>query len=235
MEMHQLQYFVKAAELGGFTRAAEACFVSQPTLSQAVAKLEHELEQPLFERLGRRIQLTEAGHMLLERAQKILSLVEEARQAISHSDDEGRLIIGAIPTIAPYLLPPVLTRFAKQYPKARVELQEDVTAKLLRKCLEAEIDLAVMALPVDQPRLTVQPLYEEELLLVMPKGHALAERKSVSLADLEPHPLVLLNDAHCLSEQITAYCRRKQVGAIGTERVEQLATVVEVVALGHGV
>ena len=235
MEMQQLHYFVKAAELGGFTRAAEACFVSQPTLSQAIAKLEQELEQPLFERLGRRIQLTEAGRLLLERAQRILSLVDDARQAIANCDEEGKLIVGAIPTIAPYLVPAVLTSFAGAFPKARVILQEHVTASLLRKCLAAEIDLAVMALPVAEPRLEVLPLFEEELLLAMPKGHPLEKRRNVTLSDLEAYPMVLLNDGHCLSEQITAYCRRKHLQPVGTERVEQLATVQELVALGHGI
>src|SRR5687767_213130 len=112
MELNQLRYFAKVAELGNFTRAAEACHVSQPSLSQQIAKLEYELGHPLFERLGRGVRLTDAGRQFRDRAVAILGLVAEARTGIADEPDAGRVVVGAIPTIAPYFLPAVLTRFA---------------------------------------------------------------------------------------------------------------------------
>ena len=117
MEMHQLRYFAKVADLGNVTRAAEACFVSQPSLSQQLAKLERELGQPLFERLGRGVRLTEAGRLFKRYCDQILSLTEDARTRVADDPDSGRIVLAAIPTVAPYFLPGVLTRFAKLAPR----------------------------------------------------------------------------------------------------------------------
>lgn len=235
MEMHQLRYFAKVAELGNVTRAAEACFVSQPSLSQQLAKLEHELGQPLFERLGRGVRLTEAGRLFKQYCDQILSLTEDARTRVSDDPDSGQLVVAAIPTIAPYFLPRVLSRFAREVPKARVEIREDTTSVLLRQLGEGEIDLAIVALPIQGDQIVTEALFTEELVLVMPANHALAGRRRITLADLASEPFVVLNEAHCLTGSILSFCTTHVMAPFVTARSHQLLTVLELVRLGQGI
>ncbi len=235
MEMHQLQYFVRVAEAGNFTRAAEACFVSQPSLSQAVLKLEKELGQPLFQRLGRRVRLTDAGRILLDRAQQILALVEDARARIGDSSDAGRIVLAAIPTIAPYFLPQLLKQFVQHHSGASIDVHEEVTQSAIKRLLSGELDVAILALPIDEIQLQVEKLCDEELWLVLPSGHPLAEKKRVTVRDVEDEPFVLLNEAHCLSDQVLSFCRRRSFQPVATGRTNQLATVQELVSLGQGI
>src|SRR5258708_5069693 len=158
MEMHQLRYFVAVAHASSFSRAAEACFVSQPSLSQQIAKLEAELGHRLLDRLGRRVQLTDAGRQLLDSAQAILATVEDAKRRLK---DDGtlagcRLLLGAIPTIAPYLLPTILQRFDKRHPGVEMTIHEDVTHNLIAAVISGELDLAVVALPIEDDRLAFE-------------------------------------------------------------------------------
>lgn len=235
MEMHQLQYFVRVAEAGNFTRAAEASFVSQPSLSQAVLKLEKELGQPLFQRLGRKVRLTEAGQILLVRAQQILALVEDARARVGDSGNTGRIALAAIPTIAPYFLPKLLKKFTRRRPAATIDVHEDVTQTAIKRLLAGELDVAILALPIDEDQLHVERLCEEALWLVLPPEHALAQKKRVTLRDVQAEPFILLNEAHCLSGQVLSFCHRRSFQPITTGRTNQLATVQELVSLGHGV
>src|SRR6516165_11523293 len=154
MEMHQLRYFVAIARTGSFSRAAEQCFVSQPSLSQQIQKLEKSLGQRLFDRLGRRAALTDAGRLLLERAEVILETVDDTERQLRDADDQqgGRLAVGAIPTIAPYLLPLVVPRFLKRYPQVELTIQEDVTQHLLATVVAGDLDLALLALPINDDR-----------------------------------------------------------------------------------
>jgi LysR family hydrogen peroxide-inducible transcriptional activator len=235
MELHQLRYFAKVAELGNFTRAAEACHVSQPSLSQQIAKLEYELGRPLFERLGRGVRLTEAGHQFRRRALAILDLVDEARTGIADEPDAGRVVVGAIPTIAPYFLPAVLTRFAADCPRARVEVVEETTANLLRLLHDGTVDVGVLALPVKDDTLQTEPLFDEELLAVLPAGHPLADRDRVEIGDLADESFVLLHEAHCLTPTALRYCTQRECMPVVVAETHQLATVQELVRLGHGV
>ena len=134
MELHQLRYFVAVAQAGNFSRAAERCHVSQPSLSQQILKLERQLGQPLFSRLGRRAVLTDAGRLLLDRAMTILANVDDAERRLRTSDPlhGGRLAIGAIPTIAPFVLPPTLQAFIKRCPEVELIVREDVTSQLIQ-------------------------------------------------------------------------------------------------------
>ena len=125
MEMQQLRYFAKAAELGNFSRAAEACFVSQPSLSQQIIKLEQELGQPLFERLGRKVRLTDAGVLLKERVDQVLALLDDAKARITDDPDSGKLALSAIPSIAPYCLPGVLEAFRREAPQVQARMWKD--------------------------------------------------------------------------------------------------------------
>lgn len=235
MEMHQLRYFAKVAELGHFTRAAEACGVSQPSLSQAVAKLEADLGTPLFERLGRGVRLTQAGEKLRDRAQHILRLVDDARASVTDTPDAGRVVVAAIPTVAPYLLPQVLIRFADECPAAEVEVIEETTERGIGRTVAGEADLLVAALPLRHDDLHVEPLLTEELLAVLPSAHPLAAKPRVTLKELTAERFVLLNEAHCLTDTALAFCTRRHAAPLVTSRIHQLATVLELVKLGHGV
>ncbi len=235
MEMHQLRYFAKVADLGNVTRAAEACHVSQPSLSQQIAKLERELGQPLFERLGRGVRLTEAGKLFKRYSDQILSLTEDARTRVSDEPDSGRITLAAIPTVAPYYLPGVLTRFAKGCPKARVEIVEETTNNILRLLAEGDIDLAIVALPIQAEHVHTRALFTEELFAVLPSRHPLAAKSKVSLKDLVLEPFVVLNEAHCLTGNTMSFCARHSASPLVTAKSHQLLTVLELVRLGQGV
>ncbi|MBX7185297.1 MAG: LysR family transcriptional regulator [Vicinamibacteria bacterium] len=235
MEMHQLRYFAKVADLGNVTRAAEACHVSQPSLSQQIAKLERELGQPLFERLGRGVRLTEAGRMFKRYSDQILSLTEDARTRVSDEPDSGRITVAAIPTIAPYYLPGILTRFGKECPRARVEIVEETTGNILRLLAEGDVDLAILALPIQAEHVHTRTLFTEELLAVVPADHPLAKKPRVGLKDLVLEPFVVLNEAHCLTGATMSFCARHSASPLVTAKSHQLLTVLELVRLGQGV
>ena len=235
MEIHQLRYFIKVADLGGFTRAAAACFVAQPSLSQQIIKLEAELGLPLFERLVRRVILTDAGRRLLPIAAQILRLVDEARSQVEGDSEAGRVAVAGPPTVVPYFLTGVLKTFAYDYPRAQVELVEDVTSTIIRKIIDCDVDLAVLPLPIEGGDFEVEPLFEEELFLLLPIGHRLAGRSRITIDQIQGEPFILLNDAHCLTGNALGFCRQKRFQPIITSRVNQLATIQELVSLGQGI
>jgi LysR family hydrogen peroxide-inducible transcriptional activator len=235
MELFQLRYFLKAAEREGFTRAAEELGVSQPALSRAIGNLEAELGQPLFERQGRRVALTDAGRLLQSRAQQVVALLEDAKNEITDDGESGRLRIAAIPTIAPYFLPGVLREFSRDHPRASVLIQEDVTENALRKCAQGEVDAVILALPVPARNMEVEELFEEELILVLPAEHPLARKRTILLKDIEPYPFVLLDEAHCLTDSIVSFCRQASFHPVAVDRTNQLTMVQELVALDHGI
>lgn len=234
MELHRLRYFVAVAETGSFTRAAEREGVTQPSLSQQVLELEKQFDTRLFDRLGRRVVLTAAGEQFLPHAQAVLSAVADAERAV-RGGTGGELRAGAIPTVAPYLLPTVARRFLKVHP-ARLRLLEDRTERLLDALLAGELDVGIMALPVRDDRLHVEKLFAEPLLVAMPAEHRLAERESVKLKDLANEPFLLLDDLHCFGDQVLSLCR----GGGGFEprvacKGEQIGTLLGLVAGGMGV
>lgn len=235
MELDQLRYFLKVAERGNFTRAAEDLSISQPALSRSIQKLEDELGQPVFERKTRLVSLTEAGTLLQSRAQQVLSILEDTKAEITDDGESGRVRVGAIPTIAPYFLPKILQQFSEEFPKATLIVQENTTDVLLKSCTQGEIDLAILALPVPAKYLEVEELFEEELLLVLPPDHPLVEKEKIRLSDVEPYPFVLLEEAHCLSDNIISFCRQRAFAPVAVERTSQLTMVQELVSLSHGV
>lgn len=235
MEMDQLRNFLSVAELGNFTRAAESIGLSQPALSRSIQRLEEELGQPVFERKSRSVALTDAGTLLRSRAQQVITLIEDAKSEICDDGKSGRIRLGAIPTIAPFFLPERLREFSKRYPEASIVVQEETTEKLLKRCTDGELDLAVLALPLPAKYLEMETLFEEELLLVLPPDHTLAGKKQIRVADVQPYPFVLLDEAHCLSDHIVSFCRQRSFHPVSVERTSQLAMVQELVALDHGV
>ncbi len=235
MEIDQLRYFLKVAERQNFTRAGEELAITQPALSRAVAKLEKEIGQPIFERQTRKVTLTDAGRLLQARAEQIVALVEDTLAEITDDGESGNVRVGAIPTIAPYFLPAILSDFRDRHPRANVMVYEETTDKLLLRCQQGEIDVAILAAPIDRQHLEVEPLFKEELLLVMSADNRLAEKKQIAVADIQGHAFVLLDETHCLSETIISFCRQRSFQPVTVEHTSQLATVEELVALGHGV
>ena len=237
MEMHQLRYFVAVARAENFSRAAEQCHVSQPSLSQQIQKLEDELGERLFERLQRSVRLTTAGQVFLPRAIRILEEVEAAKREASDAKASlcGTLTIGVLPTIAPYLLPVALTAFVKAYPGVEVVVHEDTTARLLRLAHAFEIDFAFASEPINDDRVEIQELFVEELLLALPPRHPLAKKSSVRAADLEKEPLLVMKEGHCLGDQVLRFCERRDVQANISFRSAQLETIQSLVRAGLGI
>src|SRR5256885_5546801 len=169
MQIHQLRYFCAVARTGSFTRAAQHEHVAQPSLSQQIRKLEDELDTKLFDRLGREVRLTQLGEAFLPRAEGILRQLDESKLEIQEmaGAEQGKLDIGAIPTIAPYFLPPHLTSFARKFPRVQISVVEEVTAELLNLVNRGAIDLALLALPLPATQCVCRELFRERLFVVV--------------------------------------------------------------------
>ena len=235
LNFDQLHAFVTAARFGNFTSAAAELKVSQSTLSRAVQKLEHQIGQPLFERKPREVTLTETGERFLPRARQILDLIDVTYAELAESNKTGRVRLGVIPTIAPFFLPTILQSFSEKYPHISVRVQEDTTTNLPQRCDHGDIDFAILALPVTTKYLEITPLFDEELVVVVPVGHSLEKWEALKLKDTEAFPFVMLSEKHCLSDQISSFCRSRSVQPVSIEETAQLATVQELVSLGHGI
>jgi LysR family hydrogen peroxide-inducible transcriptional activator len=236
MELHQLRYVVAVAETGNFTRASERCHITQPSLSQQIINLEREVGHKLFHRLGRKAVLTESGATFLERARRILFEVENAAKELSDSPGLGRRItVGAIPTVAPYLLPPLLARSREKYPNLEIHVREDFRTFLVRGVVEGELDLAITSLPVKDARISIETLLTEPLLLVVGKGHRLAQRPHVSASDLASETFVMLGASSSLAADVQRFCGDHNFEPRIGYRCSQVATVKALVALGVGI
>ena len=237
MEMHQLRYVVAVARAGNFSRAAEQCHLSQPSLSQQILKLEEELGERLFDRMKREAKLTPHGEAFLPRALRILEEVDLAKREACDAQGllRGRLIVGVLPTIAPYLLPELLAVFAKKFPGVEIVVQEDTTAQLLKLAHACEIDFALASRPIQDVRMEVKDLFTEELRLAVPHGHRLTRKRSVSLADLEREPFIVMKEGHCLGDQVLNFCERRDLKPKIMFRSAQLETIQALVYSGVGI
>lgn len=238
MELHQLRYFLAVSETGSFTRAAERCHVAQPSLSQQIKKLEGDLGCRLFDRQARRVVLSEAGHALLPRARRILAEVNAVDNAIKQdvASGSGPLLVGAIPTMAPYLLPRLLNRFMRKHPKCELTMREDFTERLVEALVDNELDFAVLSTPIEHPALHLDVLGRERLLLTAAKDYKLpAAAKRLSIRDLREQPAVVLHEMHCLGHQIESFCSTRRVTRRIVCRTTQLETVLRLVGLGLGI
>ena len=234
-ELQSLEQFVVLARTRNFTKAAAELNLSQSALSRAIQKLEEQLGSPLFDRKPREVMLTDLGELMMERAKAILKLMDDTFAEIAEASRRGRIRLGAIPTIAPYLLPSLLSSFAKKHPDISVMVQEDTTDMLIKSCSIGEIELAIVALPIIAKDLEVEALFSEQLQLVLPVGHPLAKQKTVKVEAVDQYPFVMLNEAHCLAENIATFCRGQSIQPVTVERTSQLTTVQELVSLDHGV
>ncbi|MGY0558134.1 LysR substrate-binding domain-containing protein [Lysobacter sp. A421] len=236
MNLRDLKYLVALAEHRHFGRAAAASFVSQPTLSTQIRKLEEELGVVLFERAPRKVMLTPIGREIVERARKALANVEQMTQIARHSQDPeaGSIRLGMFPTLGPYLLPHVLPSLRERFPRLELLLVEEKTDALLARLHEGRLDAALLALPVHDEQLHVQPLFDEPFLLAVPRGHPLAARKSLAISDLDHVPLLLLEEGHCLRDQALDVCRMAGAGERDGFRATSLETLRQMVAAGVG-
>jgi LysR family hydrogen peroxide-inducible transcriptional activator len=225
MNIRALQYFVKLAELKHFSQAAEACFVSQPTLSTQIRKLEEELGVSLVERAPRKIMLTPIGEDIAHRARHILRDIAQLKDAARRSKDPqtGNIKLGIFPTLAPYLLPHVIPVIRQKYPQLRMQLAEEKTDTILRMLDQGRLDAGLLALPVEAPGMEIEILFEEPFVTAMPSSHPLADKQTICLQDLEGEELLLLEEGHCLREHALAVC--ELAGA--HERLDFHATSME--------
>jgi LysR family transcriptional regulator, hydrogen peroxide-inducible genes activator len=237
VELHQLRYFCAVAETGSFSRAAEHSHVSQPSLSQQILKLESELGARLFDRLGRSVRLTEVGKTFLPRARAVLRELEAARGDVVESKDSisGHVIVGVIPTVAPYFLPPVLAVFSQRFAESTVTVVEEITPVLLERLRAGTIDVAILALPVRGHEFEALPLLTEPLFAALPRKHRLARRATVALRDLRREPFLLLRDGHCFRENTVAACDRARVSPQVVFESGQFSSLLGLVGAGVGV
>lgn len=208
MNLRELQYLVAIEEEGHFHRAAERCFVSQPTLSGQLKKLEQELDILLVERSTRQVVMTDAGREIAGLARKVLNEVKNIRDVAESFSDPmvGELQVGLIPTVAPYLLPHVIPAMKQSYPQLKLWLHEYQTSILLQKLRRAELDLLILALPVDTDEFKELTLFDEAFQLAVPDGHELAGQKQAKLEDLTGREMLLLEEGHCLRGQALDVC-----------------------------
>jgi len=237
MEIHQLTYFVAVAETGSFSRAAEKCNVAQPSLSQQIQKLEQELGEALFERLPRKVVLTDAGRILLPRATSILGELQDIKHTLNQNMEAGHglLHVGFIPTIAPFVLPRVIKRFSKEFPHARLTVQEDVTDSLVRDLIDGKLDVGITSMPIHNKLIRTQELHTELLLVASPRKNDIITRASIHVKELDDFPFIALSEMHCLGEQIQSFCHLQELELKVVCDTSQLTTVQNCVALGLGV
>jgi LysR family hydrogen peroxide-inducible transcriptional activator len=237
MELHQLRYFLSVARTKNFSRAAEQCHVAQPSLSQQIMKLEDELGERLFERTKREVSLTPAGDLLRVHAERVLQEVELARDGVREFRGlvRGRVVLGVLPTVAPYFLPQRLRAFSSRFPAVEVVVHEDTTDQLAAAVLAKEVDLALVSLPVERVGLAAEEFFDEKLLVALPAGHALAKRPRLTFDDLEREAFILMKEGHCLSGQALQFCRINGFAPQISFRSAQIETVLAFVAKGWGV
>ncbi len=238
MNLRDLQYLVAVADHRHFGRAAQACFVSQPTLSMQLKKLEAELGAELVERTPRQVMLTATGEAIVARARGILAEAEAIRGLARQAKDprSGTLRLGAFPTLAPYLLPHVVPELARRLPDLVVLLVEDKTAALLAQLRSGRLDAAVLALPVEDDALVAEPLFREDFVLAVPAGHPLGQdRGPLSISSLVGERVLLLAEGHCLRDQALAVCQLVGGQEYDEFRATSLETLRHMVGAGVGV
>jgi LysR family hydrogen peroxide-inducible transcriptional activator len=237
LKLKDLRYLVAVADTRHFGRAAERSFVSQPTLSAQLKKLEEYLGVQLIERAPKRVALTAAGEEIVERARRILEASEEIIElARGHRDPlAGRIKLALLPTIGPYLLPNVAAKLRKQLPRLELMLYEYQTDTMLEKLHSGEIDVGILALPVQMDGLESHVLYREPFTVAMPASHKLAGKPSIRVEDLSHETLLLLEDGHCLRDQALDVCSGTDVHEKQDFRATSLETLRQMVAAGVGI
>ncbi len=239
MNLRDLKYILAVAETRHFGRAAERCFVSQPTLSGQIKKLEEGLGVTIFERTNRSVEVTPIGETILTHARLALEQANAIEQvARAHQDPlAGPLRIGAIPTLSPYLMPLILVPLKRTYPQLKLVLFEELTGHLLSRLRNHDLDVALLATPVSDPELETIPLFVEPFWLAHPRTHPIYDQDEITSKDLEGIDLLLLSEGHCLTEQVMEVCHlaeRPQTGEMADVRAASLETLLQLVGAGFG-
>ena len=236
MTLQDLRYLVALVDHGHFGRAAEACHVSQPTLSTQIKKLEEQLGVTLFERTNRSVRVTDHGEEVVARARQILIDVEAILNVGRRISGPlvGTFSLGVIPTLGPYLLPWLVPALTKEYPELRLAVHEDLTASLLERLISHRLDAALVALPVADNRLETRPVFDEPFWFAEPSGRATASVDVVTEKELRGQRLLLLTEGHCLRDQVLSLCRTPDRDEDGDFRATSLETIRQMVATGMG-
>jgi LysR family hydrogen peroxide-inducible transcriptional activator len=241
MTLTELRYIIAVARECHFGKAAERCHVSQPTLSVAVRKLEDELGLQIFERARGEVRVTRDGEEVVRRATQIVEAADALKAFARHQLDplQGTLRLGAIFTVAPYLLPHLVPELKQKAPNMTLRLDEDYTANLRAKLRQGELDAIIVARPFEEPDCTIVDLYDEPFVAVLPRAHPMAKRETLRLDDLASANLMLLGPGHCFRDQILAFCPECQKAAAnGLDEIIQgssLSTLRQMVMSGMGV
>ncbi len=239
MNLRDLKYIIAVAETHHFGKAAEHCFVSQPTLSGQIKKLEDELGIAIFERTNRSVEITPIGEQIVTHAHKIIEQADVIQQlAQAHQDPlAGPLRVGAIPTLSPYLMPFILRPLKKQHPQMSLVLSEELTDILLNRLHHHEIDTALLATDIDEPEFETISLFDEPFWLAHPSKHAFYDKDKITRSDLDNTQLLLLSEGHCLAQQAMDVCHlheRKDQGELADLRAASLETLLQLVSAGFG-
>ena len=237
MNLRDLHYLVALAEHRHFGRAAEACFVSQPTLSTQIKKLEDELGVALVERTPRKVLLTDVGSDIANRARDVLNEIEQIKGVARRTIDpeSGTVRLGIFPTLGPYLLPHVVPMVRERFPRLELLLVEEKTETVLHRLREGKLDAGILALPIHDDNLHTEFLFEEPFLLAVPQSHPLAKHPALKLNDLSDQSLLLLEDGHCLSDQALEVCHMAGAGEKSGFRATSLETLRQMVASNVGI
>jgi len=243
MTLTELKYIVAVARERHFGRAAEACFVSQPTLSVAIKKLEDELNVQIFERGTSEVSVTPIGEQIVTQAQRVLEQTLAIKEIAKQGKDPllGPLRLGVIYTIGPYLLPTLVKQMIKRVPQMPLMLQENYTLKLIELLKQGEIDVAIMALPFPETGLMLRPLYDEPFVVALPSGHAWEHRAKIDPGDLKQETMLLLGSGHCFRDHVLGVCpelMRFSQNADGIQKTfegSSLETIRHMVASGVGI
>ena len=234
--LRQLRYLTSLARHRHFGRAAADCAVTQPALSMQVRALEREIGTELVERRPGEIALTDIGLDVAQRAEQILTATRDLVDFARHRDVlSGRLALGIIPTLAPYILPRVLPHLQAKYPQLRLEVRETQTKLLLDELTRGELDAVMLALPADGADRETLALFDDAFLLAVPAADVLSARSRVGVEDVDQHRLILLEEGHCLRDQALAFCATSRRDAPAGLGATSLATVMQMVANGYGV
>ena len=237
MNIRALQYFIALAELRHFRKAAERCHVSQPTLSTQIRKLEEQLGNDLIERNSRQVLLTSFGEKVLERARLIVDETRAIRQLARDADDpySGTLSLGVFPTLAPYLLPHVIPNIRKKFPALSIRLFEEKTEQVMTMLMDGTLDAILLAPPIDDDQIHVEPLFNEPFVFVAPSDHPLSKKASIDIEDLKTQELLLLEDGHCLRDHALAVCQLSGAIECLDFQASSLETLRYMVAAGSGI
>lgn len=237
MNLRDLQYLIAVADVRNFSQAADKCFVSQPTLSNQIRKLEDTLGITLFERNNKRVIPTETGEHIVALARKVLHQVDTMHDVAKSSKDPlaGKFRLGAFPTLSTYIFPALVPKITATLPQLKLVLIEEKTQQLLDRLKRGELDAALLALPIHDDQLEVRALFDDKFLLAVPPTHTLAKQKHIDQTDIHGEKLLLLEEGHCLRDQALAVCQLAGSEEEQDFRATSLETLRQMVKAGTGI